>query len=171
MRNRIEAHRLGQYVGTPSAEWLVEHRLVPRSRCNRLVVGSESCRAESRPDDMLGSAASTSSGAPPDVVDVAGVLATNRSTSKFVPASCRFLWSSILPRALSAVVLVSCPGFAGQPWERELAWAELIALPKAVLQPAPRSGRKHKRCQENHTRCLLQRWMDGENIQLFAVQW
>ena len=65
-------------------------------------------------------------------------------------------------------MLVSSPGFAGQPWERELAWAELIALPKAVLQPAPRSGRKHKRCQENYTRCLLQRWLDGEKIQLFV---
>ena len=175
MRNHLEAHRLGQYAGDVPMEWLAAQRLTVCSHCNRLAVGPpgtmhRTCRAEARNAQAFGTTqVPTVGGAPPSYrADVERVLLSNRPTLHFVPAACRSLWSTALTRALAAAVVVCSPGFAGQPWQRDLAWAELMALPKAVLTQAPRSGRKHRRSQENHTRCLLQRWLDGEKASLWA---
>ena len=43
---------------------------------------------------------------------------------------------------------------------------ELLCLPKAVLTPAPRKGRTHRRCEENYIRCRLEMRLDDERQQL-----
>ncbi len=174
MRNHLEAHRLRQYQGDIPAAWLESQRLVNCGHCNRLVVGQEgtmhpTCRAEARPSGTRGQAVGhPTESSHSSAIDVTRILLANRPTLRYVPKGCRSLWTTVLTRALSAVVLASSPSSRASPQERDLAWAELICLAKAVLIPAPRSGKKHKRAQENYTRCLLQRWLDGDKDSLWA---
>ena len=103
------------------------------------------------------------------ILDVAGILGATRPTLRHVPRDCRYLRASVLARALASTVWLSAAAdvSADQHFQYEQAWAELVCLPKAVLTPAPRPGKRHKRAQENHTRCRLQRRLGGEKEQLW----
>ena len=126
------------------------------------------CRAESRPSAAPNVPVNEGREGSLYHIDVEGILLANRPTLHFIPRRCRPLWNTVLSRALAAVVVASSPGARQRPEHRDLAWAELLCLAKAVLTPAPRAGRKHPKCQENHTRCLLQRWLDGDRRSLYA---
>ncbi len=173
MRNHLEAHRMGQYDGIIPANWLEAQRLVTFGHCNRLVVGTEgamhrTCRAEARSTDASSVSPIDLPAGSSSAIDVEGILLANRPSLRYIPKKCRTVWSAVLSRALSAVVLVSSAGSRCTPGQRDLAWAELICLSKAVLTPTPRGGRRHPRCQENHTKCLLQRWLHGDKALLYA---
>ena len=166
----MRAHRLGLFAGEIPQNWLLSHRLTPCSHCNLLVSGDpgavhRSCRAEARPAGApsLGVSASSSQRA----VNLEAVLAADRPTIKHIPAKCKALWSAVLTRALSTAVLASSSS-SGQG-QVERAWVELLCLPKAVLSQAPRAGRRHPKCQENFTMCMLQSWLDGDKERLLAA--
>ena len=170
MRNHLEAHRLGQFPGEIPQNWLLSHRLAPCSHCDRLVSGDpgamhRSCRAEARPAGAPspGFRANSSQSA----VNLEAVLAADRPTIKHIPAKCKALWCAVLTRALSSAVLAttSNSGYG----QEEQAWVELLCLPKAVLSQAPRAGRRHPKCQENFTMCMLQSWLDGDKERLIAA--
>ena len=170
MRNHLETHRLGQYAGEIPQSWLLSHRLAPCSHCDRLVSGGpgamhRSCRAEARPAGAPSSGFSTSSGQ--RAANIEAVLAADRPTIKHIPAKCKALWSAVLTRALSTAVLATSSS-SGHGQE-EQAWVELLCLPKAVLSQAPRAGRRHPKCQENFTMCMLQSWLDGDKERLLAA--
>ena len=124
-----------------------------------------SCRAEARPAvaPSLGFSASSSQRA----VNLEAVLAADRPTIKHIPAKCKALWCAVLTRALSSAVFAtsSNSGYG----QEEQAWVELLCLPKAVLSQAPRAGRRHPKCQENFTMCMLQSWLDGDKEHLIAA--
>ena len=100
-------------------------------------------------------------------MNLEAVLAADRPTIKHIPAKCKALWCAVLTRALSsAVFATSSNSGTGQ---EEQAWVELLCLPKAVLSQAPRAGRRHPKCQENLTMCMLQSWLDGDKERLIAA--
>ena len=101
------------------------------------------------------------------VVNLEAVLAADRPTIKHIPAKCKALWCAVLTRVLSSAVLATTSN-NGHGLE-EQAWAELLCLPKAVLSQAPRAGRRHPKCQENFTMCMLRSWLDGDKERLIAA--
>ena len=140
------------------------------SHCSSLVVGQLSamhrtCRAEARPET-----ANTAVNVQPadnhsrHFASVGRIMLANRPAQKHVPASCRSLWSAVMGRAISSVVLcnVGANAFLEQRQRCDIAWAELMSLRKAVLASALLKGKKHHRAQGNYTRCKLQSLFDGE---------
>ena len=125
MRNHLEAHRMGQYDGIIPANWLEAQRLVTCGHCNRLVVGTEgamhrTCRAEARSTDASSVSPIDLPAGSSSAIDVEGILLANRPSLRYIPKKCRTLWSAVLSRALSAVVLVSSAGSRCTPGQRDL---------------------------------------------------
>ena len=152
MRNHLEAHR------QIPQNWLLSHRLVPCSHCDRLV-----SRLVQRELRLRGFSANSRQ----SVVNLSSCGRQTGRQSSHIPAKCKALWCAVLTRALSSAVLAttSNSGYG----QEEQAWVEFLCLPKVVLSQAPRAGRRHPKCQKNFTMCMLQSWLDGDKERLIAA--
>ena len=155
MRAHVEAHRTGQYQGSVPQTWLVSQGLTACEVCDRLLVGVPGavhprCRPAARATATVPDTPPPDTGLPPTtgagrLPSLAAVTSDPRSTLRYVPASCKFLWSKALTRVLAAAVYYNvAPGTVASPeaTQRSLAaWTELLMLAKCVLAPPPRSAK------------------------------
>ena len=89
--------------------------------------------------------------------DLASIFSANIPVLRHVPKAARGLWAQCLARALSNVASSNSL----------LAWRELLMLPKAVLQPAPRGGAKRREQAARFTQRCCSRWLEGEREELW----
>ena len=181
----MEGHRTGQLAGEIPPQWLSERRLVPCRICDKLVTGAPGavhprCAPAARTEQDRTVHAQTvvtriGLGVVPaeaGLPSAAEVMSSQRATMKHVPKACRARWTSALTRALVTVYICCCATGLGATPEAlarcDNAWAELLMLPKAVLNPSPRHGRRHHNSAANYTSARLQRWLDGERSSLWA---
>ena len=78
-------------------------------------------------------------------------------TLKRIPAAARGAWAQVLVQSLSKAVQSNTVR----------AWTELLMLPKTVLCPPPRRGKKHRKAAAAYTLDRLSRWTAGERKQLW----
>ena len=89
--------------------------------------------------------------------DLASIFSADIPVLRHVPKAARGLWAQCLARALSNVAV--CNSL--------LAWRELLMLPKAVLQPAPRGGARRREQAARFTQRCCSRWLEGEREELW----
>ena len=99
------------------------------------------------------------------------VLRTRRPTLRHVPKCCRDLWATALTRVFAAAHLATT-ALGGNPSQEattrcEETWLDVLLLPKVVLCPSARSGRRHRKLTGQHTRARLNRWLAGERLSLW----
>ena len=95
-------------------------------------------------------------GAPP-LPSPDAVYSQRARTLKHVPRASRALWAQALTRGLAAVVA----------YNSEDAWLELAMLPKVLLQPPPRGGRKNAKAAAAFTNDRISRWLEGDRVGLW----
>ena len=76
---------------------------------------------------------------------------------RHVPKAARAVWAQCLSRALAQVASTNSLQ----------AWRDLFMLPKAVLRPAPRGGRRHRLQAAQFTQRRCARWLAGEREELW----
>jgi hypothetical protein len=176
MRDHLDAHNIGDIP----LEWRLAHRLVRCEDCGRLVVGPPgtrhpTCRAQRRMEHSQAGAAEQATanhfdpGRARPTADT--VLRTRRPTLRHVPKCCRDLWATALTRVFATAHLATL-ALGDYPSQEatlrcEEAWLDVLLLPKCVLCPSARSGRRHRKLTGQHTRARLNRWLAGERLSLW----
>ncbi len=176
MRDHLDSHSIGQIP----LEWRLAHRLVRCEDCGKLAVGPPgtrhpTCRARARTEHSQASAAEQASanhfdaGRARPTADT--VLRTKRPTLRHVPKCCRDLWATALTRVFASAHLATIALGSNPSQEAvarcEEAWLDVLLLPKCVLCPSARSGRRHRKLTGQHTRARLNRWLAGERQSLW----
>ena len=157
----VNVHLSGVLQGTVPAEWMQEHGRARCRVCGLCVAAGRGVHPTCRPAERAqapGGTGSDDAAADQDVLPpLEEVMAQYARTAKHVPKACRDQWARALTRALAAVVA----------YNTTAAWTELIMLPKAVLGPPPRGGRKNTRAAATFTADRLSRWLDGDKHELW----
>lgn len=157
----VNVHLSGVLQGTVPAEWMQEHGRARCRVCGLCVAAGRGVHPTCRPAERAqapGGTGSDDAAADQDVLPpLEEVMAQHARTAKHVPKACRDQWARALTRALAAVVA----------YNTTAAWTELIMLPKAVLGPPPRGGRKNTRAAATFTADRLSRWLDGDKHELW----
>ena len=168
MLQHLNAHLAGTLQGLVPDEWLSRHNKTRCRVCGLCVATSRQVHPTCRPADRTQAAAqnhnsqsATAAGPGGTQADelptLAEVHALKARTLKHVPKASRGLWAQALTRCLAAVVA----------YNSLAAWTELTMLPKAVLGPPPRGGRRHARASATFTSDRLTRWLNGERLELW----
>ena len=165
LQNHINAHLSGALEGEVPDSWLRDRG---KTRC--LVCGlcvSEqrgihpTCRPEARAAAGVPDAPRGDDGGGAELLpSVEDVQSARTPTLRHVPAAARHSWCQVVTRALAAVA----------HHNDQRSWQELLMLPQAVLCPPPRRGRKHIKAAAAFTLDRLQRWQQGERLQLWHTR-
>ncbi len=75
----------------------------------------------------------------------------------YIPKAAKHVWAQCLLSAVAAVL----------QHNDELAWLDLLMLPKAVLRASARSGKQHRTRIDAETKRLCKDWLDGHRTQLW----
>ena len=171
MLGHINAHLAGTQEGQVPEEWMSQHNKMRCTVCGLCVATSRrthnTCRAKVRQSTTTGnnnantiqsSAARVAAPQSSDLPILAEIHRRRVPTVKHVPVKARAAWARCLIRCLAAAVFFNTPA----------AWAELEMLPKCVLCPPPRTGKKHADATTVFTNDRLSRWSAGERASLWA---
>ena len=159
LRNHLAEHVAGRFAGDIPQDFLSEHRLTICTVCSRLLstrFGSAcpSCRPTlQRSRDQPSSGRSI----PEDYPSLSEVFLTNVSCKAYVPKAAKHLWAQALLASIAAVLRHN----------DELAWLELLMLPKCVLRTSGRGGKKHRAQIDAETKRLCKDWVEGQRAQLW----
>ena len=93
----------------------------------------------------------------PSLPPLKDVMGHRSPVLKHIPKSCRHVWAQVLTRAIAKV----CAHNSVE------AWTEFCMLPKAVLLPPPRKGKKHIHKTAAFVSDRLSRWEAGERASLW----
>ena len=158
MRDHLNDHCSGRFLGAIPSAFLEQHRLSQCQVCSRLLStrfgnACPRCRPELRRRASSNASDPPSRPAAPSFEDVA----KKRSfTKKAVPKGAKRLWSQCLLSALCAVVA----------YNDTQSWQELYALPKCTLRGQQRGGASRHR-GEAETKRLCQGWLEGQRMTLW----
>ncbi len=161
LRRHLAEHIAGRLDGDVPQEFLDAHRLNICTVCSRLLssrFGSvcPRCRPEMQRAHTQG-APQAGRPMPDGYPSLEEVFRTAIVCKSYVPKAAKNLWAQCLLSAISMVLRHN----------DELAWTELLMLPKSVLRSSPRGGKKHQSRIDAETKRLCKDWLDGHRVQLW----
>ena len=153
MRPHLEDHATGTLEGEVPQAYRARHHLDLCSVCGGLVASRFNgahprCRPAARRAVVPVPAAGLALPGP----SIEAVFSEPAPVLRHVPKAARAAWAQCLSRALGQV--------AGNNTLQ--AWRDFFMLPKAVLHPAPRGGRRHRLQAAQFTQRRCARWLAGE---------
>ena len=159
MRPHLEDHAAGTLDGDVPQAYRARQHLDLCSVCGGLVSSRYNgahprCRPAARRAAAAAPAAAALAVAGPSLETA---CAANTPVLRHVPKAARAVWAQCLSRALAQVASTNSLQ----------AWRDLFMLPKAVLRPAPRGGRRHRLQAAQFTQRRCARWLAGEREELW----
>ncbi len=161
MRPHLQEHAWGRAGSAIPAEFLHEQRWDQCSVCNALIstrFGGTCPRHRPQARAAGDTGASVSGRNLNGLPALDTIFSMQAPTVRHVPAAARHWWARCLVQALANIVF----------YNDERAWRELAMMPKSVLRPAARGGKKNSVAAANHTISLCRRWLDGERAPLWG---
>ena len=155
MHGHIDVHLAR---GEVPQEWLDRHRRTRCRVCSLSVAAGRGVHPTCRPQERAQAARreDDAEGAPA-LPSADAVFSQRARTLKHVPRASRTLWAQALTRSLAAIVV----------YNTEDAWLEFAMLPKVLLLPPPRGGRKNAKAAAAFTNDRITRWLEGDRVGLW----
>ena len=161
MRPHLEDHAAGTLDGEVPQAYRARQHLDLCSVCGGLVSSRyNGAHPRCRPAARRAAAPIVGGGAPAFAgPSLETACATSIPVLRHVPKAARAAWAQCLSRALGQVASTNSMQ----------AWRDLFMLPKAVLRPAPRGGRRHRLQAAQFTQRRCARWLAGEREELWEA--
>ena len=159
MRNHLEEHAGGRFVGAIPEDFMEKHSLRQCTVCSRLL-NKRFGQACPRCKPKLAPPRRDAAGGrdlPGDWPTWDEVFEANIPTKAHVPQGARKLWAQCLVGALAQV----------HQYGDLRAWVELLMLPKAVLRSPIRGGKKNKQKLDGETKERCRVWLEGKRRELW----
>ena len=160
MRDHLNDHCAGRFVGPIPQQYHDEHQLGQCEVCSKLLsrrFGNTCprCRPQlAQPTTQSGQGRPREAQAP----SLEQIFAKRAPTKASVPKDARRLWSRCLLHALPQVVR----------FNDVAAWADLGMLPKCVLRTQVRGRRESATNSAVETKALCRCWLDGQRTSLWC---